>query len=461
MSTSVNLPPVASPEAEQIVPKAEGYRTLLRNRAFMALWIGQIFSQLADRIIFVVFITLIVTHFGAQGSLKSFLYIAFTIPAILLTAIAGVFIDRWHRRRTLVATNLLRALFVTMIPLAIATHSLLGLYACAFAVSMVTQFFVPAESATIPMITRSSQLLVANSLFTTTMMGSVIFGFALGDPLIEVFGLPNVHWAIVALFLLSSLALSFVNAGFPPSQRNRPHHFRKEEFGSALHRLWEEMQEGIHYLRENRVVLNKILKLATLFSYVVAMCILFISFAESYLYINPEIAARKFAWIVAFSGLGMVAGALGLGRWLRHAARGKLVYSGFSLLGAGLLALILTQFLSQQPIFPVVLPYLDWRVLYAHAVAVILGIGAALVAVPLQSVLHEMIPEDKRGKIMGVQFTLISACSTFPVLIAGVGADLIGVAPMLAILGIPLLLFGGRGLYDRIGNGNDRHAPSW
>jgi MFS family permease len=90
-----------------------------------------------------------------------------------------------------------------------------------------------------------------------------------------------------------------------------------------------------------------------------------------------------------------------------------------------------------------------------------LGVGAALVAVPLQSVLHELIPEDKRGKIMGVQFTLLSTCSTLPVVLTGVGVDVLGVAPMLVILGIPLLILGVKGLYDRVKNGNGAHASTW
>jgi len=450
------MPVSAETPPPPVLPQAtEGYRSLFQNRNFLALWLGQVFSQLADRIIFVVFITLIVANFGPHGSLKSLLYVAFTIPAILLTAVAGVFIDRWHRKRTLVTTNLLRAAIVATIPLAVHAKSLWGLYACAFGISTVTQFFVPAESATIPMITKPSQLLVANSLFTTTMMGSVIFGFALGDPVIQLFGLKEVHWAIIGLFLLSAVALMFVHAGCPnlPSDRSTA--------SSALNRFLEEMKEGVSYLWGNKTVLYKILKLAVLFSYVVAMCIVFISFAERYLYADPAIAAQKFAWIITFSGVGMVLGSLLIGNLCRMLPRGKLVYSGFSVVGLGLLALTATPLFSQRAIYPPLFPYLDGRILFAHSMAIILGIGAAMVAVPLQSVLHELIPENKRGKVMGVQFTLLSACSTFPVILAGVGVDTIGVSAMLIIMGIPLLLFGGKGLYHRLQGRPIDDAATW
>jgi hypothetical protein len=61
-----------------------------------------VFSQLADRVIFVVFVAVIASTFSTATKYQSFLYIAFTIPAMLLTAIAGVFIDKWNKKYTLI-----------------------------------------------------------------------------------------------------------------------------------------------------------------------------------------------------------------------------------------------------------------------------------------------------------------------------------------------------------------------
>ncbi|MEZ4573516.1 MAG: hypothetical protein R2857_01075 [Vampirovibrionales bacterium] len=90
----------------------------------------------------------------------------------------------------------------------------------------------------------------------------------------------------------------------------------------------------------------------------------------------------------------------------------------------------------------------SYKLLYAHTITFVMGLGAAFVAVPLQSVLHIMIPEDKRGKVLGIQFTLLSACSTFPVLLAGLGAEWLGAGSMLLLGGAPLLMLGLWGLYD-------------
>ncbi|MCZ0904205.1 MFS transporter, partial [Microcoleus sp. HI-ES] len=124
----------------------------------------------------------------------SAIMIAFTIPAVLFGAAAGVYVDRWSKKAVLVATNLLRGGFVLTLPvlLWLSDGWELGqlplgfclLLLVTFLVSTLTQFFAPAEQSVIPLIVERRHLLSANSLYTTTMMGSVIIGFAVGEPLL-------------------------------------------------------------------------------------------------------------------------------------------------------------------------------------------------------------------------------------------------------------------------------------
>lgn len=461
-----------SQDAQTSSPQTEGYRALLQNRNFLALWVGQVFSQLADRIVFVVFISLIVQHFGTSDRFTSFLYIAFTIPAILLTAIAGVFVDRWPRRAVLVSTNLLRALILVLLPWAAQASNGWALYGMAFLISAATQFFVPAEAATIPMIVRKSGLLSANSLFTTTMMASVIFGFALGDPLINIFQLTHVHWAIAALFALASVSLMFVRPA-PACTLENGHQPESSTLQGAFQRFIAEIQDGLAYIGEHALVRNAMLKLALLFSAIVALCILFISFAKAFLFPDPLVAARKFAYIIACSGVGMALGACWVGHAFRTARRGPMVFGGFTAIGLALVLLTLVGFISTRDLVldfpPVTLGfiYLDevhftLRMLYTYALAVIMGMGAAFVAIPLQSLLHELIPEDKRGKVMGVQFTILSTSSTLPVLIAGLAVEHWGVQTLFLMIGVPILAFGLVGLYQRLRSGHhDVAAANW
>ncbi len=281
----------------------------LKNKNFLALWIAQIFSQLADRVIFVVFVAVIANKFVfASTTHQSLLYVAFTIPAVLLTAVAGVFIDKWNKKHVLIATNITRASLIALLPL--FSKTIFGIYVLAFLVSSITQFFVPAEASTIPATVRKDQLLSANSLFTATMMGSIIFGFVLGDPLINIFGLKEVYIAISSLFILSMISLLFMK--YKPTKGEETQHKTFKEFT-------DELKEGFVYIKSNPIILNAMLKLSALFSIIVMLCILAISISQQILYpLNPALGAQKFVYIVASSGVGMVIGSLIVGKFFKN-----------------------------------------------------------------------------------------------------------------------------------------------
>ncbi len=433
---------IENPITDPALLKTQGYRAVLKNKNFLALWLAQIFSQLADRVIFVVFVAFIAHSFSTSITYQSWLYIAFTIPAVLLTAIAGVFIDKWNKKYILITTNLLRAGLIIALPF--FSQTLFGIYTLAFLVSSVTQFFVPAEASSIPLMVKKHQLMSANSLFTATMMGSLIFGFALGDPLINIFGLKNVNIAISAFFIISALFLVFIK--YRPCEHEKTQHKTIGEF-------IDDFKKGFNYIKGSRVTLNALLKLTALFSIIVMLCILAISISQQLLYPhNPKLGAQKFVYVVAFSGIGMILGAGIVGRYLKNFNKLLTTFIGFTGIGAGLVMLSGIELIPNNLYIPVkeriIFGFyleafnLTWRMIYSYAVAGIIGFGCAMAAIPVQTILHTVVPEQIRGKIFGIQFTLLSTASTLPILIAAFAADLLGVTKVLVLAGIPIALFG-------------------
>lgn len=428
---------------ESIFEKARGYSSLFANRDFCMLWLAQIFSQFADRIIFVVFVTIIAINFDPSGkstSLQSWLYIAFTIPAILLTAIAGVFIDKWNKKIVMIITNVLRGVIILLLPL--LDRTLMGLYAMAFLMSSVTQFFVPAEASIIPSVANKYQLLTANSLFATTMMASLIFGFALGDPMINICGIKNVHYGIGLFFFMSAICLIFVK--YKPVTKSL------EAKGATF---LDDLKEGLVYIKNTPVVRSAMLKLAALFSVIVMLSIMSIGLSQKYLYPqNPAMGAQKFAYIVVFTGIGMVIGAFLVGNTFRKVEKHLLVYCGIFTCGFALFLFSLLPFIPQLSVFhfetkSLFVFYLEqfdltYPMLYSYLVATLIGVSTAFVAIPLQTILHTEIAAEVRGKVFGILFTLLSTASALPVIIAAWGAEIFGVAKMVFVIGILPLVFG-------------------
>ncbi|MGB3614972.1 MAG: hypothetical protein WBA10_14360, partial [Elainellaceae cyanobacterium] len=112
----------SQPESKPVL-KPRGLLPVLKNRSFLALWAGQAFSQIADKIYLVLMIAIISSRFQTEAQTisgwVSTLMIVCTIPAVLFGFLAGVLVDRWSKRSVLVSTNLLRGALVLLLPLLI------------------------------------------------------------------------------------------------------------------------------------------------------------------------------------------------------------------------------------------------------------------------------------------------------------------------------------------------------
>ncbi len=223
-----------------------GFGALLKNRAFMLLWIGQLVSQLADKVFFVLMIALLEYYPSpglAQNSKYSTLMVAFTIPAILFGSAGGIFVDRFPKKLIMVGSDVVRGILTLCLPF--LPREFLILLIVTFAISTVTQFFAPAEQAAIPLIVRRENLLAANALFSSTMMGALIVGFAVGEPILswakdwlgEKYGQELV---VGALYVLSAIIMQPINF-----KENKS----IDDTEPAIH-PWADFKQGLRYLKK-------------------------------------------------------------------------------------------------------------------------------------------------------------------------------------------------------------------
>jgi MFS family permease len=412
-----------------------GFTSLFRNRQFMNLWIAQIFSQFSDRAVFVLFVATLTAQqsmsvgqrtIGA-AEMTSWLYVAFTIPAVVLGPVAGVYVDRWSNRAVLVVSNLARGFFVVLIMVPWISHSAKLCLLLAFFLSIGSQFFGPAETSSIPRLVKKGDLLHANSLFFTTMMIALGFGFAIGEPIISVTGVGRAPLAVAAGFFIAALLLLGIS---------------DNKISDAPREAWfEELRMGMAYIVDSPPVFRAILKITLLFSTIITLNIIAVGLAEQVMHIEPS----KFGYVVAAAGLGMGIGNVWVARIGNGIAANLLVYRGFAGLGLFMALLGSIGFIQNLVLLHMGLePHLLSVALIAVPLilAILIGISCAFVAVPTQAALQEAVPEDLRGKVFGAQNTAMSAASTFPVVLAGVSADNLpgGVSTTLLLIGVPTLL---------------------
>ncbi|MBD2139621.1 MFS transporter [Anabaena sp. FACHB-1237] len=411
----------------------QGFLAVLKNPNFLALWGGQVFCQLADKVYLVLMIALINSQFKASNQSisgwVSALMMAFTIPAVLFGSLAGVFVDRWSKKVVLVASNIWRGILVLIIPpLLWITHSwrpvgvlpigFLIILAVTFLVSTLTQFFAPAEQAAIPLVVKEEDLLSANSLYTTTMMASVIVGFAVGEP---VLALADSIWDnVVGNGSLGKEILvggSYAIAGlilFVLRTNEKPHPPETE-----FPHIFSDLKDGLKYLKENYRVRNALLQLIILFSVIAALTVLAVRMAE----IIPGLKASQFGFLLAFGGVGIAIGAGILGQFGQGFSYKQLSF--FGCLGMTISLTGLSIFTTQ--LFMVLL------------LITLMGICGALIGIPMQTAIQSETPAAMRGKVFGLQNNLVNIALSLPLALAGVAETFIGLnAVFLALAGIVL-----------------------
>ncbi|WP_421655561.1 MFS transporter [Leptothermofonsia sp. ETS-13] len=395
-------------------PSGSGFSALLKNRPFLSLWIGQILSQIADKVFFVLLIALLVTYQTPPGwanSARSALMIAVTLPAILFGSVAGIFVDRFDKRQILAGCNLIRGLLVLLIPL--LPREFVILLAIGFLESVATQFFAPAEQAAIPLLVPKQGLLTANALFTTTMMGSLIVGFAIGEPLLTLassWGKFGQEVLVGGLYMAASFTLYTL-----PNRERRgaaPH------FGPA--HPWYDFKAGLQYLKTDRLVSNAMLQLTLLYSVFAALTVLAIDLAE-----EIGLQPTQFGFLLAAAGVGMVFGAGLLGHWGDRVHHKPLPMAGFLVIAASLAAFNFTADL--------------WLGL---GLITLLGVGASLVGVPMQTLIQYQTPEAMRGKVFGFQNNVANIALSLPLAIAGPLTDALGLRVVLFSMSLVVSLVG-------------------
>ena len=402
--------PVEEPTAKQV-----GFVALLKNRSFMALWMGQLLSQVADKILLTLLIALLAvypTATGTENSMRSVLLLTFTLPAILFGSVAGIFVDRLGKKLILVVSNVIRALLIFTIPF--LPREFIILLLITFVISTVTQFFAPAEQAAIPLLIPRENLLAANALFTTTTMGGFIVGFAIGEPLLSLSqawgGDKGQELLVGGLYLLAAATLQAVSF--------------KETIGNAHSTMvnpWQEIKAGFKYLKQNRLVWDAMLQLTTLYCVIAALTVLTFSLA-------PQIglqSEKQYGFIVAAAGIGIMLGAGVLGHWGDVFHHKPLPLFGFLTIAFALSAF---SFVSNL-----------WLGL---GVSALLGIGAALVGVPMQTLVQRETPADMHGKVFGFQNNLVNIALSAPLAITGPITDAVSNAVGSEALGLRIVLVG-------------------
>ncbi|TRZ95308.1 MFS transporter [bacterium] len=357
------------------------FTDILKNRNFFFLLFGQIISQLGDRLDQMALIGFV--YLRAPGStIEIAKILSFTIiPVFLIGPIAGVYVDRWDRRRTMYVCDLVRAALVLTIPLFLFyTRNLTSIYLVVFLVFCIGRFFVPAKLSIIPEIVEKKDLLIANSLVNTTGMIAAILGFGISGLVVEWLGAKSGFYLDSLSFLVSGTLIFLIakKASVPLDLRKVGQEIVEVVKKSVL----QEIKEGVLYFIKNKSIRFTAGVIFVLWSALGAVYVVVIVFVQNTLHS----ATKDLGLVAMFLGIGLFLGSLAYGRFGQRFSHYKIIFT--SLILVGIMLVIFAVGIYNYP-----------RFFVAALLSVTLGFLIAPIMIASNTIVHKASENTMLGKI--------------------------------------------------------------
>ncbi len=190
------------------LPSQPSPYAVLRNRSFRRIWTAQLVSTIGDALTSLA-AGIIVYRVTGEVLNVGLMMMATAVPTLVFGLVAGVVVDRFDRKRIMIAADLIRLVIVASIPFVVNVN-IAWLYVMVMLSASVTQFFSPANDSVLPEIASEEELGAANAIMAIAQFGSTAIGFALAGLLASTQSIEVVFWIDAGTFAFSATMISLV-----------------------------------------------------------------------------------------------------------------------------------------------------------------------------------------------------------------------------------------------------------
>jgi MFS family permease len=387
-------------------------RDVLKIRDFRLLWSGQIVSNFGDNLTSLALLILVNRLTGSTAALAT-MAIALALPRIIFGMLAGVYVDRYDRKRIMVISDLLRAVLVFGFVFISSADRIWLLYIFAFMQATVGAFFMPARTAYIPNIVPEDGLLSANTLSETSriifgLLGTTVAGVFIGsfDRIWPLFALDSLTFLVSMVFILQIAA---------------PGAERVVEKAGGAREILKSFKEGISLVLRSRILMGILVGAGVTMLGLGAVNVLLVPLVVNDLQISETwFGILEFSQTAAMVMSGALVAVL--------AARIKptnIISAG--LVGLGIAVVLLAPTVNVWQLM-LILFLVGWIMTPLQA--------------SLTTLIQTSVSDDIRGRTSGAMGTLISTASVVSMAFAGVLGDVIGVRNVFVISGAIIVAAG-------------------
>ena len=354
---------------------------------------------------------------------SALMLLASFIPQIALSSLAGVFVDRWDSKRTMIVANLLLA--AGLLPL-IAVHSAAQVwivYAVVAVQSCVQQFVTPAQQSLLPALVDDASLVTANALNGQAGDVSRLAGSAAGGVLAAAGGIAALTFTDIASFLLAAVLISRI--GGQRRARGPEAAAGPRSMSARLTQLRAEWADGLRLAGRERVLRVVLIFLAVTCVGEGIMATLFAPFVRSVLHgTGPD-----FGIIVSAQAVGGIAGGL-VAASIGSRVRASWLF-GWGAVAFGAIDLVMFLYpLAWVAIWPAVL------------CMIVVGLPGALLLAGAMTLIQREVADSHRGRVFGALGAVEGVAIVAGTLAAGLLGQVVGIIPVLAAQGAGYVIAG-------------------
>ena len=404
--------PQASPPAETLPPDPLSMGAVLRIGAMRRLWYAQIVSNFGDFVALFAVIDVLTFQLHANARQVTGVQIAYLVPIAVLGIVAGVFVDRWPLKTTMVASDFARGGLVLLLLLSRQTWHFFFVLA---AISVVSSFFGPAQGVAIRSLVPFHGLRSANALMQQVMFVTRIAGPAAAGTLVSLFGRQSCYYADAASFIASGCLIATLTLVRPAASAHPEPASQTDARG--LRKIGRDMRQGFDFIFHHAGLLFVIVALAA------GMFVLGCFGPLIAVYVRDSLRAstRVFAMASAAIGLGILIGINVLNTFARKVKNAYLVYAGLGGIAVGLCFLTLVT--------------LVWTTILGDF---IIGFSVAGIIIPSQTMIQQETPPALMGRVGSTVMSFIFAAQICGLVLSGVLAGAIGVQHVFAVCAVLL-----------------------
>jgi MFS transporter, DHA3 family, macrolide efflux protein len=380
-----------------------GFRDVLKSPAVKRLWIAQIVSIFGDFLAVFAVISVVTFQLHGTATQVSMILAAYMAPLAVISPLAGVYVDKWNVKWTMISSDLIRGVLVVAL---LFVRDLNAIYGIFFLLSAVSSFYIPAQSVAIRTLAPQGGLMSVNALMSQAMQGAQIISPAISGLMVQGLGANSCFIFDVLSFFFSawmigSLPIQRTSAAPPPAS------------------VLRSMGDGFRFIFTHSVISFVLIAMACGMFAVRCFGTLLSVYVRDVLRSN----AALFGTLNSLIGFGMIAGTQSVRRFAARSTPQHMVIYGLAGMGAS--------------VFVTALFGMVWS---TAAGMLAIGFFAAFVFVTSQTLIQQETPQEVLGRVSSSLMSLMAISQVLAMVVAGPVAQQAGIRNL--YFGSAAMLFG-------------------